>query len=76
MARKTVNVVFVLAKINKYLRQQPSSMMCNIAEDILFETGNYKGFTYVDENGHRVGKEAIMTRAYEEYRRMYFLPEE
>lgn len=79
MAKKTVSVGRQLAHINWFLSHNGEHehdaarrAMCTMAEIILFESGNYRGFTYLmpyDEwNDHSIDE-----RRYQEYRRQYFI---
>ena len=53
MARKTVEVGKMLKMVNTFLAAKHTSAdereaMCLMMEAILFETGNYEGFRYLD----------------------------
>jgi len=55
MARKTVDVEFVLNAVNEILKDslcppERRKGMINVLETILVETGNYKGFRYLGES--------------------------
>lgn len=78
MARKTVNVTDLLARVNKVLADsvpeyvQGRHAMAILLTDVLMDTGNYHGFNYLPsefvdgkpENGLRPG--------YDESRRYYY----
>jgi hypothetical protein len=44
--------------------------VCRMVEFVLHQTGNYKGFTYVDRNGDILSK--LDHPEFHEYRRIYF----
>lgn len=52
--RKTINVEWVRGRANRYLADCPELSadtrkgICSMVEGILMETGNYKGFRYLD----------------------------
>lgn len=52
MARKTVNVKFALETANNMLKSNESAKakaaICTMIESLLFETGNYNGFQWLD----------------------------
>lgn len=53
MARKTVLVEFVRETVNRSLAQEHVNdderrALCYLVERVLMETGNYKGFRYLD----------------------------
>jgi hypothetical protein len=62
MARKTFEVEKLRESVNYSLRTSPNwesrarQAIATLLESVLFETGNYKGFRYLesetDENGH------------------------
>ena len=52
-ARKTVNVGALLYRLNYFLGSDRSTaeereVMCSFVEGILFDTGNYEGYRYLD----------------------------
>jgi hypothetical protein len=52
-ARKTVNVGALLYRLNYFLASDKSTaeereVMCSFVEGILFDTGNYEGYRYLD----------------------------
>ena len=55
MARKTVDVSFIRNHVNGFLADSTvdssaRQAMMTILEDVLFETGNYHGFSYLTKN--------------------------
>ena len=56
-ARKTIDVGTLLARANQILAsqnttQQEREMMCGFIEGVLHETGNYRGFRYLDSEDY------------------------
>lgn len=52
-ARKTVEVGTLLHRVNYFLASENSTaeereVMCTFIEGVLFDTGNYRGFRYLD----------------------------
>ena len=52
-ARKTVEVGTLLHRVNYFLASENSTaeereVMCTFIEGVLFDTGNYQGFRYLD----------------------------
>lgn len=52
--RKTIEVEFIKEKVNKFLRESKDEQIkereaqASLLNSILFETGNYKGFSYIN----------------------------
>lgn len=90
MGNKTIPVFNVIDNINSKLasrnfNRDQREVLCTLAEEILFETGNYKGFRYlnrydldsdiipgvrVDEHGKLLPEEERFKHT-DEYRRQY-----
>ena len=56
-ARKTVEVGALLYRLNYFLASDKSTaeereVMCTFVEGILFDTGNYEGYRYLDTDEH------------------------
>ena len=81
---KTVNITSLKAKINRLLaipdvKQDTKAVLATLLEEILMESGNYKGFNYHKwlNGGHqdwvKDGEPEDKTPYYgEEYTRVYF----
>jgi|TARA_B110000977_G_C10894173_1_gene422623 hypothetical protein len=68
-ARKTVNVGAVLYNLNYFLKKSKCSpdereVMCIFVEGILFDTGNYEGFRYLDGREYEGEAEGLGTRRF------------
>ena len=53
LARKTVEVGTLLHRVNYFLASENSTpeereVMCTFVEGVLFDTGNYRGYRYLD----------------------------
>ena len=53
IARKTVEVGTLLRRVNFFLASENSTadereVMCTFIEGVLFDTGNYRGYCYLD----------------------------
>ncbi len=71
-ARKTVNVGAVLYRLNYFLKNAKGSpdereVMATFVEGILFDTGNYEGYRYLDGREYEGEAEGLGTR------RFYFI---
>ena len=60
MARKTIKVEKVLDVVNEYLAASNSTPdgregACGLLETLLFETGNYGGFRYLEQEHDQDG---------------------
>ena len=69
MARKTVEVGKVLRMANTFLAARHTSAderetMCHFMEAILFETGNYKGFRYLEGSDYPEESDGLGSRRY------------
>ena len=90
MARKTFKVEDLKARVNGCIRDTQytnaeKSVMCMLLENVLHETGNYKGYQYLywDVTGYDLWKRAgepegddknqyITNNGLEEYSRYYY----
>ena len=72
MARKTVNVKFALEIANNTLKNNETpaakAAICTMIESLLFETGNYNGFKWLDH----VNGRTTMPGDADYYDRYYF----
>lgn len=75
--RKTIEVPKVRRWANAALKntgpedQKDRKAIAWLLEKVLFETGNYNGFHYIDEDGERVKYEDIISKNYDQTRRCY-----
>ena len=78
MKRKTFNVKDLVDKMNDRLKNSTCSPearfgMISVLESILHETGNYRGFTYLEGE---VGESGYVEKFGDESRRFYFYKED
>lgn len=75
MARKTVEVEWLVEKANYFLKTSEPEMtaersgMASLVEAALFKTGNYQGFTFLASEFESPG---ILKEGYDTTRRQYF----
>jgi hypothetical protein len=67
--RKTVEVGTLLHRLNYFLASERSTpaereVMCQFVEGILFDTGNYMGFRYLDNTHNEADFQSDGTRRY------------
>ena len=68
-ARKTVNVGALLYRLNYFLASDRSTaeereVMCSFVEGILFDTGNYEGYRYLDAREYAGEAEGLGSRRF------------
>lgn len=78
--RKTVEVRSVISRINGMLaanvHDDARQSLCILAESILFDTGNYQGFTYMQADMTPETTSNVQAGNYVEYRRRYSIPKD
>jgi hypothetical protein len=68
-ARKTVEVGALLYRLNYFLKNDKGSVderevMCSFVEGILFDTGNYEGYRYLDAREYAGEAEGLGSRRF------------
>ena len=68
-ARKTVDVGTLLYRLNYFLKNDKGSVeerevMCQFVEGILFDTGNYEGYRYLDAREYEGEAEGLGSRRF------------
>ena len=68
-ARKTVEVGTLLYRLNYFLKNDKGSVeerevMCQFVEGILFDTGNYEGYRYLDAREYEGEAEGLGSRRF------------
>jgi hypothetical protein len=71
MARKTINVDDVkqmindhLARTDKFATADFKAAMCTIADNVLFDGGNYRGFSFLNGEDTETGTVGFYSRKY------------